>query len=58
MVTRADFCAFSDSSYTGRMVCPKDCCLRGSRQCCKAVGKFQKYLKSREKNNNNKRSYR
>ena len=60
MLTKADFCVYSESGYKGYMKCPKPCYHQGYSSCEEAVEKFRKAI-SRARNNNrrsNNRRYR
>ena len=57
MLTRADFCVYSESGYKGYMKCPKNCIHQGWGCCEEAIEKFRKAIsraRNNNRNNNNK----
>ena len=44
MLTRADFCVYSESGYKGHMACPKTCWYQGGCTCKEAIEKFRQFL--------------
>ena len=58
MLTRADFCVYSESGYKGHMKCPKYCWRQGDCCCEEAIEKFRKAINRARNNNrnNNRRS--
>ena len=58
MLTRADFCVYSESGYKGHMMCPKPCWQQGDCVCKEAAEKFRQFLNKKSRSNTRQKNRR
>lgn len=58
MLTRADFCVYSESGYKGHMACPKSCWYQGGCTCKEAIEKFRQFLNKKSSSNTRQKNRR